>query len=374
MASIAKRPDGQWRARYRDEADKEHAKHFPRKVDAQRWLDEVTASVVTGQYVDPKAGQMTFDKWFEQWSKRQVWAPMTAVQGDLVRRTVTFGNVPLAHLRSSHLEQWVKTMQAKKYAANTIHTRMQTVRAALKAAVRDKRLMTDPSEGVKLPRRAPRSTALQVATSEQVGKLLAASVPEMRPFIGLCAFAGLRLGEASAIKVSDVDFLRRQVRVERQVQKRRGGRSEVKPPKYESARTVYVPEELTQMVAKHVEALGLSGDDWLFEAASGGPVPPTTVNSWWMRTMKKAKLAGLTVHMLRHHYASGLIAAGCDVVTVQRALGHKSPSVTLNTYSHLWPTAEDKTRSAASGLAAAALADSLRTTEAERASDLRRSE
>lgn len=374
MASIAKRPNGQWRARYRDEADKEHAKHFARKVDAQRWLDEVTASVVTGQYVDPKAGKMTFDKWFEQWSKRQVWAPMTAVQGDLVRRTVTFGHVPLANLRSSHLEQWVKTMQAKKYAANTIRTRMQTVRAALKAAVRDKRLMADPSEGVKLPRRVPRSTALQVATSEQVGKLLAASVPEMRSFIGLCAFAGLRLGEASAIKVSDVDFLRRQVRVERQVQKRRGGRSEVKPPKYESARTVYVPEELTQMIAKHVEALGLSGEDWLFEAASGGPIPPTTVNSWWMRTMKKAKLTGLTVHMLRHHYASGLIAAGCDVVTVQRALGHKSPSVTLNTYSHLWPTAEDKTRSAASGLAAAALADSLRTAEAERASDLRRSE
>ncbi len=48
MASIAKRPDGQWRARYRDGAGREHSKHFDRKVDAQRWLDETTASVVTG--------------------------------------------------------------------------------------------------------------------------------------------------------------------------------------------------------------------------------------------------------------------------------------------------------------------------------------
>jgi len=54
MASITKRPDGRWRARYRDEAGKEHAKHFDRKVDAQRWVDEVTASIVTGQYVDPE--------------------------------------------------------------------------------------------------------------------------------------------------------------------------------------------------------------------------------------------------------------------------------------------------------------------------------
>jgi integrase len=75
----------------------------------------------------------------------------------------------------------------------------------------------------------------------------------------------------------------------------------------------------------------------------------------------------VTLHSLRHYFASGLIAAGCDVVTVQRALGHKSPSVTLNTYSHLWPSAEDMTLQAASGLAVAALglapADSLRTKE-----------
>jgi len=59
MASITKRPDGRWRARYRDKAGKEHAKHFDRKVDGQRWLDEVTAAAVTGQYVDPKAGRET---------------------------------------------------------------------------------------------------------------------------------------------------------------------------------------------------------------------------------------------------------------------------------------------------------------------------
>jgi hypothetical protein len=48
VANIARRPDGSWRARYRDEAGREHARHFERKVDAQRWLDEVTTSVVTG--------------------------------------------------------------------------------------------------------------------------------------------------------------------------------------------------------------------------------------------------------------------------------------------------------------------------------------
>ncbi len=53
MASIRQRPDGVWRARYRDDTGKEHARHFKLKRDAQRWLDEVTTSVVTGMYVDP---------------------------------------------------------------------------------------------------------------------------------------------------------------------------------------------------------------------------------------------------------------------------------------------------------------------------------
>ena len=74
---------------------------------------------------------------------------------------------------------------------------------------------------------------------------------------------------------------------------------------------------------------------------------------------------GFTLHDLRHFYASGLIAANCDVVTVQRALGHSSATTTLRIYAHLWPKAEDKTRKAAGGLMAAALdsADYLRTDE-----------
>jgi hypothetical protein len=55
-----KRADGTYRARYRDRAGKEHARHFKRRVDAQRWLDETTTSLVTGAYVAPGAGRITF--------------------------------------------------------------------------------------------------------------------------------------------------------------------------------------------------------------------------------------------------------------------------------------------------------------------------
>jgi integrase len=56
------------------------------------------------------------------------------------------------------------------------------------------------------------------------------------------------------------------------------------------------------------------------------------------------------LHDLRRFYPSGLIASGCDVVAVQRALGHTTSTTTLTTYAHLWPTAEDRVRDAAAHL------------------------
>src|SRR5215470_13769926 len=111
MASIKKRADGMYRARYRDAAGKEHARHFARKVDGQRWLDEVTASIVTGAYVDPKAGRITFAGYFAAWALRQVWESGTDRAVRLAAGSVTFGHVPLASLRRSHVERWVKAMQ-----------------------------------------------------------------------------------------------------------------------------------------------------------------------------------------------------------------------------------------------------------------------
>ena len=67
MSSIARRSDGRWRARCRDACGREHSRHFSRKIDAQRWLDETTTSIVMGSYVDPKTARTTVEKWCETW-------------------------------------------------------------------------------------------------------------------------------------------------------------------------------------------------------------------------------------------------------------------------------------------------------------------
>ncbi len=91
---------------------------------------------------------------------------------------------------------------------------------------------------------------------------------------------------------------------------------------------------------------------------SGKPWHDNLVDYRWRSTRTDAEITH-KLHDLRHYFAGGLIAATCDVVTVQRTIGHASATTTLSTYAHLWPTAEDKTRAATSEMAAAVLATRL---------------
>jgi integrase len=131
---------------------------------------------------------------------------------------------------------------------------------------------------------------------------------------------------------------------------RAGGKQvEIRPPKYGSERTVYAPAGLMDMLSEHIRVYRPDGPDdrWLFPGEGEHPLHQNSVGYWWRRARGAL---GYRLHDLRHFYASGLIHAGCDVVTVQRALGHGTANVTLSTYSHLWPNADDRTRKAASAL------------------------
>lgn len=254
----------------------------------------------------------------------------------------------------------------ERLALTTIKTRYVIVRSVFRAAVANKVIAADPSIGVTLPRRRRADAAMAIPTVEEVGRLLAhadstrvSTRKGFRAYVSLCAFAGLRLGEAAGVQVRDVDLVGRRLKVMRQLQ-REGDTYIVRAPKYGSERVVYMPDELVTIMRdhlhKHVGDQGPS-DQWIFTV---GPEPmyDNAITWRWRATRDAAGLAHVRLHDLRHFYASGLIAQGCDVVTVQRALGHSTATTTLNTYSHLWPTAEDRTRAAASELARAAIAGS----------------
>lgn len=342
------------RARYRHpDTGRQYEKTFTTKRAADKWLTDQLAAIDKGRWIDPTAGNVTFGDYYEGYAARQVWATGTVRAMDLAAKSAPFWDTPVGRIRPTHVEAWVKDM-SKTLAPGTIKTRLNNVRSVFKAAVRDEVIAVDPSSKItRLPRQRRAEIAMAIPSPEVVGKIVQASDERFVAFVSVCALAGLRLGEAAALQVGDVDFLRRMLHVRRQVQRKGGGEVEITLPKYGSERDVPISDELVQILARHVE-LGHRGE-WLFQGSADRPPHQNTVGYEWRKTIAAAGLEGIRLHDLRHFYASGLIAEGCDVVTVQRALGHSKATTTLNTYSHLWPSGEDKTRKAASALASAVL-------------------
>lgn len=110
MASVKRRPNGKWRARYYDEAGKEHARHFARKKDGQDWLDDVTTSKVTGMYVDPKAGDITVAAYARQWAASRPHNTRTARRvASAIKNHVEgtkLGSRPLSKVLTSEAQAW----------------------------------------------------------------------------------------------------------------------------------------------------------------------------------------------------------------------------------------------------------------------------
>jgi integrase len=77
---------------------------------------------------------------------------------------------------------------------------------------------------------------MSIPTPEEVGQLMVMADERFQPFIALCAFAGLRLSEAAGIQLGDVDFLRKSLKVSRQVRRVNGGAIDVRAPKYSTRR------------------------------------------------------------------------------------------------------------------------------------------
>lgn len=193
---------------------------------------------------------------------------------------------------------------------------------------------------------------MQIPTPLQVGVLVSGADDDFKAFVALAAFTGLRLGEAAALQVHDIDFLGREIHVQRQVQRANGGALKTRAPKYGSERTIPAPQGLLDLLAKYIAMWrpGTDADRCLFPGESNNPWHQNSVGYRWRKTKTVAAQPDWHLHDLRHFYASGLIYAGCDVVIVQRALGHSSPNVTLSTYAHLWPYADDRTRKSADAL------------------------
>ena len=344
-----------WRARYEDPECRERSRTFARKVDAERFLAGVEADKARGLYVDPSAGRQTVAEYAAQWQAAQVHRDSTtAVIESHMRVHVLphLGHRPLAAVTRSEVQAWVKG-RSQVLAPTTTKTVYSVLRMMFRSAVGDRLLGISPCERISLPKAPPRE--IHPLPHDAVGRLVEVADPRFRALLVTAVGTGLRQGELFGLRRDRVDFLRRQLVVDGQLVLLTGGPPKLGPPKTQASyRTVPIPDVVLEALAEHfvswpaavvLDAAGAE-HELVFASHGGHPIRRTAFHARvWSKTLAAAGIPrGTRFHELRHYFASVLIEGGESVKAVQARLGHASAEETLNTYAHLWPESEDRTR------------------------------
>ena len=333
--SIARRPDGAWRARYRDSRGIERAQHFERKIDAQRWLSSVQVAQARGEWLDPTLARVRIGEWAHKWLDGQVQLkPSTRARYELaVRRQVlpTWGDVPLAEVTYADVGTWVQQLAASGLAPATVRYAHRVLALILEDAVRDGRLPRNPAHGVRLPRVV--SSEKTFLSHQQVADL-AAAAGSYGTLVNVLAYTGLRWGEAAGLRAGRVDLTRRRLAIVEATSEVRG---EIifGTPKTHQRRSVPFPRFLTDPLALLVA--DKAPDDLVFTSPDGHVLRNTNFrHRVFDQAARQAGVPGLTPHELRHTAASLAVAAGANIKAVQQMLGHASAAMTLDVYAGLF--------------------------------------
>ena len=332
--------------RFRDPDGRQRKKTFGKKVDADRFSATVEADKLRGLYVD-HTDRTTVAEYARQWASGRPHRPTTARRiGNLIDVHIagsSLGSRRLASVRPSEIQAWASD-RGRVLAPTTLRGLVSLLRSIYASAVLDRLVASSPVVRITLPRyERPRLVPL---TIEQVRALAEAMPERYRAAVITQAGLGLRIGELLALRVQDVDFLRRTVRVEWQYAPKARERSEPKTPR--SRRTLPLPQVVAEALAQHIAAHPPAADGSLFHIQAGGRVTHHRYGTeLFGAAARKAGLpAGTTSHDLRHHFASVLLAAGESVIAVAERLGHEDASLVLSTYGHLMPDSEERTRRA----------------------------
>lgn len=352
-----------WRVRWTDpQTGETRTELFERKADAERHDVNMHADISRGQYIDPRAGKITVAEYGRQWRGMQLHRDSTA---DMVERAFrlhiapSIGHHAIADLRASHIRTWVKAT-TENLSASTVHLVYSYVKSMVNAAVADRIISVSPCTGIRLPEIADRDYF--IPSPAQVHGLAEEIMNRYSPIPYVAAGCGLRGSEIFGLELEHVDFLRREIHVRNQLKRMAG-----QPPylgelkSKTSRRTVELPNVVQVALARHIERhppTEIEIEDrtdprnihrrtarLLFVTAHGRPLHRSNWSAVWRTAVRRAGLpAGFGLHGLRHYFATLLIHNGAAVKTVQLALGHSSPMITLNTYAHEWPDALDRTR------------------------------
>ncbi|GAB7047578.1 tyrosine-type recombinase/integrase [Catenuloplanes indicus] len=351
-----------YRVRYIGPNGREASKSFPdrAKKDAEAFLVTIESDKLRGSYIDPKAGQIKFQDYAEDWLRTRAMDESSRESTEQrVRKHLYpyFGDRQLGAIKPAHVREWDQSLKSA-LAASTRSVIFTHLSSILSAAVDDRRLAENPcsAKSVTKPRATPRRVVPW--TGSQVSAIRDGLPVRYKPIVDLGGGCGLRQGEIFGFSPDNIDFADGWISVVRQVKKVRS-RLVFGLPKNDKDRRVPLAGSVADALRQHMDSR-----------------PPLTVTLPWedpnsadrvsvplvfftdrKHAIDRANFdqkiwrpavasAGITpsratgMHALRHLFASALLDGGETIKALAEYLGHADPGFTLRVYTHLMPDSE----------------------------------
>jgi integrase len=249
------------------------------------------------------------------------------------------------------MDEWVEAMEAKELAPKTINNTLGTLVVCLNSAVEDKLIALNPA--LRIPRLPPAHIEREYLRLHEIPVYLDSCSEVYRPLAQLLVGSGLRISEALALRVGDLELERSGGAI---IVYRSRKKDSVGSTKSDRFRSVEIGKGLSGVLSGQlaIRAEATEGDKpgaYVFAMpvrtrkrdqgrwqgnGDGEPMDRTTVSrDWHKAALQDAALRNMPLHALRHTAAAAWLAGGNSLLYVQRQLGHGDISTTERYYGHL---------------------------------------
>ncbi|MFD3428403.1 tyrosine-type recombinase/integrase [Nocardia fluminea] len=298
MGFVNQTDTGSWKAFWREPSGKQRSKSFRTKKEATTFLAQVELSKSSGTYVSPHAGKALFGVHAEEWMKSWNTERTTRARDESIMRTHVlpkWSPWQLGKIDHMSVQTWLGTIGEDRSRA-TVAEAKRLMAGVMQSAVKNKLIGSDPTTGVRVPKRRERDTDERLLTREEVRQqLLPAVQPQRyRALVACGAFAGLRWGEAAGLCVDAVDVDAGLINVIRTVTEV-AGHVEFKafPKSRAGRRSIPIPGWLVNDLVGHMEDHEQGQNGLIFTNEVGGPLRRTLFRSRvWRPALVRAGLLG----------------------------------------------------------------------------------
>lgn len=331
-------------------------KTFPNISSARAGLKEFHAERKRNSRTTPR--RITVAQWLEYWmdtivrpnrAETTVYAYQKIIDNHI---NPAMGNVALTDLTAKDIQQYyIDTQRATGLSSNTMRRHHDLLSSSLRTAVRQDMLLSNPVDRVEPPK--SRLYEADFYDSQNLKRLyMLVGGHWLELVVKLAGSLGLRREEICGLKWESVDFDRRLIHIKEArtaygatiVQKETKNRS--------SIRMLYMPEEIYRLMwrekmRQQAEAPLREGDynpdNHVVLDRNGAPYSPNALSLAFTRYIKRNNLPRVTLHGLRHSFATVASGQGVSLFDIGKALGHSTPATTGRIYTHLVDRTHEET-------------------------------